>query len=790
MGTGARMHRETSHPSSEKVQGGGFRTTRNASRIGASTVLVVLVLITVALIPMLEQVDSESAGDYWTYTITSEGEVTGSGSAPSSPGKFTAPVKTGPYGRSTDGYSTGDWGFDSKGYGPFGSFYAAFDACHGNKILCHLDPDNLGQSVDGSQLSAYGDHTVNVMWVLPTIYWSVDSDGDLVLSNDPSKGKAYAHTIDGDVHEYLAIGVYEASTATVGSKTILTSTTDSRPTSTLTRTVFREYAGNNVVATEDGTNVTGNAMLWNLYAWQLYRFSVLAVSGGWNSQAVFGNGNVSGGAAQCNTTGGLDASGPYAGTVGNPGSSGNDTYHSSSVKAFIENAWGSLFDFVDGVLVLKNGDQLRMYATQSSQPKDVYSEAGYPTMVGVLPSNAKEGKYATTSTSSGTDPGFWGLPTGTDGSAGSGLCDCIWTDLNGAYNYHPALSTHVLYVGGYSDSDKNIAPRYGLSYMSVLGDVEFSSVSAGGRLTFVYDGDPTLSVQYDHSDLATLLEEHGCDPGCMSGLPEGMKIYGHDRYEKLDDIAAGFTHVGWIIDGKEYPATHVLVKKTDHVAKSVWIESPAVTYDHTRLVEVSGDPDSISGLSIGLTIRGHDGYEQLPSRDGCVHIGWLIEGTGVEVSPTAPFYAYQSHTVVSLWASVPTVIFDHSGLTGIVGFGAEGVSDLESNMTIKGNSCYPKLPDTAGYRHIGWLIEGTDGAIDPTAGLVSQDTHTARSVWKKIPQFIPIFPGEEETEWPIEVVVPDYSEPWLGKNGKSIILIAVVVAIIAELATLCISRKR
>ncbi len=52
---------------------------------------------------------------------------------------------------------------------------------------------------------------------------------------------------------------------------------------------------------------------------------------------------------------------------------------------------------------------------------------------------------------------------------------------------------------------------------------------------------------------------------------------------------------------------------------------------------------------------------------------------------------------------------------------------------------------------------------------------------------IPIIPDDEEA---IEVVVEKDSEPWLDKNGKTILLIAVVVAIITELAVLTISRRR
>ena len=406
--------------------------------------LVAIMMFAVVFAPIAGCEDSEAATDYWTYTVTSDGKVTGSGSGTASPTAAGAVGTTGKY-TSNGGSNVGSWGFDSDGYGPFGSFYAAFDACHGNKILCHLNPNDLKSSMDKtitiSNDSKYDGHIVNIMWVLPTVYWSVDSSGNLVLSNDPSKGTAYAHTIDGDVHEYLGIGVYEASKTNIGGKDVLTSTTGTTPNHSEQRSAFRTYANNNTVATEDGTTVTGHAMLWNLYAWQLYRFSVLIVGGGWNSQGIFGNGDVYGGhyGTSANATGDLDTSGPYAGNVGNFGSSGSATYHSDSVKAFIEDAWGSLYDFVDGVLIYYNNSQVQMYATQSSTPTN--SSSDYTTMIGVLPSSSN---YGSTTTSSSTNPGFWGLPTRTSGSATSGLYDYIYSYTNSS-----SSSPYGLYVGGF-----------------------------------------------------------------------------------------------------------------------------------------------------------------------------------------------------------------------------------------------------------------------------------------------------------------------------------------------------
>ncbi len=766
-----------------------FRKCRGSGRIGMFAVLSVLIMATVAFVPLFGEADSASSSDgYWTYTVTSDGKVTGSGSATAIPTAAGASGTTGIY-TSNDGTHVGSWGFDSDGYGPFGSFYAAFDACHGNRIVCHLDPNNLRLSLDGNieidDSSEYRDsegteHTVNIMWVLPTIYWSVDGSGNLVLSNDPSKGTAYAHTFDGrdEPYEYLGIGVYEASTTGEGEQTKLTSTTNSHPLYSHPRSDFRTYAGRNVVATEDGTTPTGHAMLWNLYAWQLYRFCVLTVGGGWNSEAIFGNGDLYGFhyGSKVNATGDLDGSGPYAGNVGDTGSGGS--HHSDSVKAFIEDAWGSLYDFVDGVLIYYNNNQVQVYATQAKVPSD--SAGDYADMkIGVLPSSS--GCYGPSTSSD--YPAFWGLPSsGAAGSTSSGLFDWIWSDMGSSYS-----SPYGLFVGGDSNGQLQDAPLFGISFMNARMATNASGENLGGRLAFAFDADPAATVvpdvTYNHDDLRALLKESGYSEDLADRLPG--KPEGKETYDCLGEVAE-FRHAGWIVDGKLYPADYPFVKTEDHEARSVWVRLPAVTYDHTGLIELSQDRSSTVGLSNGLGIGGHERYEQLPIRNGYAHVGWRIVTEGgeeVEVGPTDKFVTRQSHKAASLWTEVPTVVFDHSQLTDLVGEDADGVSDLAANMVIQRGSKYPQLPNTAGYRHVGWEIDG--GPVGSTAELVSQETHIAKSIWKKIS--IPIIPDDTDG---IEIIVPDDSGSQLDDDGKAVLLVAIVVAIIAELTVLSISRKR
>ncbi len=189
----------------------------------------------------------------------------------------------------------------------------------------------------------------------------------------------------------------------------------------------------------------------------------------------------------------------------------------------------------------------------------------------------------------------------------------------------------------------------------------------------------------------------------------------------------------------------------------------------------------------GLGIGGNYNYEQLPARNGYAHVGWLIGD--MEVGPTDPFVTKQSHTAVSLWSEIPMVILDHRGLTDIVGEGAEGVSALPSSLVMAGNAGYVQLPDTAGYRHVGWTVGDT--TVGPTAAFLSAQTHTAVSLWEEITDdgFVPIPDGGRWDEAPFIPEQEGSGRGWLG-DSKNILIIAILAAIIAEMAVLAVSRRR
>ena len=406
---------------------------------------------------------SDAAGDdYYSYTITPEGRIVGDYDpiGTSSDGTWT----------SVGNSNSGSWTWDEDGYGPFNSYYAAFDPARDNLMVCHLDPFDLDYSVDHSMdISGLG---YNVMWCLPTVYWLTDSSGNLVLTNDPDAGGvAYAHTIEGEVFSYVGFGVFEASTTTVDGETILTSTSGTTPLVDETRATFRDYANNQLVDA-DGSGDTGYAMVWNFYQWELYKYCALAVMDSWNSQSVAGNGDVyKDGTPYYTIPGELDQSGPYAGNRGSSSSNMQD-----SVKVFIENAWGSVFDFVDGIVI--NG-RSGYYIDQSAVPTDATSGTYVTYIAQSLPGNG----YGSSPCTSHAE--LWGMPTANGGSSSSGTCD---------YNYTSSSSNRVLYVGGYSYYASS-STDYGLSCAAAYNALSYSRASIGGRLAFVFDADPIGSVE-------------------------------------------------------------------------------------------------------------------------------------------------------------------------------------------------------------------------------------------------------------------------------------------------------
>lgn len=390
--------------------------------------------------------------------------------------------------------SPGSWTWDeTTGLGPFNSFYAAFDINNGNAFVSVLNPNDLSKKIDGTTLgSGY-----NIMWVIPTIYWAVDASGNLTLSNDSSKGVAYAHTIDGHTYNYIAIGVYEATSDDNSNPTKLTSETGKMPLVSKTRAQFRTLAD---AYTMDTTTLGADAhsMLWNFYQWELYKYCSLAVMENFNSQNTVGNGHAFG-STYAFQTGSTNTMGPYAGNNGLITDNTTGTsYGSDSVKLFIENAWAGVNEFVDGAVFVGNTG---VYIDTTSVPTDSTTAGTYVTW-NALTMPTSNGFPTNISTTAAT----WGWGTGSSysGTATTGLCDKT-------YPASSSTGNKVLAVGGSSVTAASVSVNYGLSYADAYYDASDSAPYIGSRLALVFDAGPaamggssySYGLVYDPTAMAT-----------------------------------------------------------------------------------------------------------------------------------------------------------------------------------------------------------------------------------------------------------------------------------------------
>lgn len=564
--------------------------TTNRKKVNRITaVFAVFLMLAVLFVPFSSDYDTDATvGEAFTYTISTDGTISGGYThiGSSSTGKYT----------SVNGTNSGSWAFDEDGYGPFNSFYAAFDPAQNNKMIGHLDPDDLTKLVDGTSIAG---ENYNTLWCLPTVYWKT-SGTNLVLTNDPNAGgTAYAHTIEGHTYEYIGIGVYEASKQTVGGQTILTSWTDQEPTINQTRPTFRDQANNQLVNT-DGNGNNGYAMVWNFYQWELYKYCALAVMGGWNSQDIAGNGDVYGG-NYTHPTGDLNQSGPYAGTRG---SISNTSNNKDSVKVFIENAWGGAYDFVDGI-VFSNWNY---YIDTSAVPTDATSGTWIIHPSGTLPTFS--GAYGSNPSSTAQ---IWGMPTATSGSPTTGTCDYIWTNSG----------TYVLQVGGCSGTNTSSAPLYGLSFMDCYSDLSDSGSYIGARLAFVFDADPTLgnTVTYDHNALTDA-------GGNASNLTTSTIVYAGESLQLPDfGIVGDFTHIGWYIGGVFYEPGATYSPTGDITIQSAWL-LPSVTI----IMYVEGNVYATLAVP-----KGSSGVIFTPVDVSGIFTGWFYDPSYQdEYDPVAP----------------------------------------------------------------------------------------------------------------------------------------------------------
>jgi uncharacterized repeat protein (TIGR02543 family) len=392
------------------------------------------------------------------------------------------------------------WDFNKEGIGPFNSFYAAIGTTGDNagKIVFILDPDNLKKRIDGVDLTEAQLSEYNIVWVIPTVYWSVVGNS-LIISDESTQGTAYAHTIydwpeSEKVWDYIGIGVYEASTATVGGNTSLMSQSGMVPANLKTVTEFNSYA----------QNTPGGTILWNYYQWTFTKMATYMVGMGKNSQQIWGDGNTETDVTSPSTSGLGDTVGPYMPLR----SETNTTTYS---KVFIENTWGSLYEFV-GDVVISNRD---LYAGQNAT-KIFFDHTTFMTFLYSLPDTTAGNKEWISGTTKGA--ANWDLPssiTSTDNHADlTKPGDMVWTGLD------TSSKVNSLRVGGNYES----GTKSGVAFVAANRDWDKSFNYVGSRLTYYFDGAFDVTVTQGEHGTTTLGTKTGTEAITTTKYGQGVEV--------------------------------------------------------------------------------------------------------------------------------------------------------------------------------------------------------------------------------------------------------------------------
>lgn len=547
-------------------------------------VAVVVMILVAASVPMATE--SDATDGYYTVTLTASGSdsdtsisVTYNGVAATSISNVT-----------TSGATAGTWTWDTTtGIGPFNSFYVALDASNGNAFVAILNPYDLTETIGGTSISGKG---YNVVWVLPTVYWYTDDLGTLYLTNDPDAGgTAWAHTMDGKTWNYIAYGVYEAT----GTGSTLGSVSGASPTVNYSLQEFCNDASSLTVSL-DGTS-DGLATVWNYYQWSLYKYVALAVMGDWDSQSIAGWGNSSGSSAS--TTGSLDAAGPYAGNT--------LTHTSASVKVFLENAWGSVYEWVSGVA----NPQGTIYIDQSANSVDVISGT-YVTAFGTFSDGDVDG-YGSIQT---TSDQFWGMPTASNGSDSEGTCDYVWYYSSGDDDY-----PSVLFVGG-SWSDSSIG---GLSYADIDVTSDFGDDCIGSRLAFAFDAVPASTDPGEDTQITI-----GSTPASTSvveGYPWTYTV-STNVSDPTVSVTVNGSSVSWIsvsgatitADAPESPGSYTVVVT---VSKSGYLSA---TQTITLTIVDALEFTTVPTVSVNVTVNNGTLSLDATSSEDYHSIAWYVDG--------------------------------------------------------------------------------------------------------------------------------------------------------------------
>ncbi len=618
------------------------KSVRSRTKLFSLMAVSMMVLMAFAVAMPADESDAD-ASSYYKYVINYSGESISSVDVYTSSGGSAT--------RITDAKNS-IWNF-TDGYGPFNSCYAAVKKDTG-AISFHLNPNNLKQKLDGT---TYTTSDYNIVWLVPTVYWSV-SGNSLILSSDSSQGTAYAHTIGGHVYKYIGIGVYEGNTETISSKTCLMSQTGQTPTGNVNIVDFDTYAH----------NTPGNTMLWNFYQWTFTKMATYMVGMGKNTQQIWGDGNSNTGSKS--TTGLADSVGPYMSLR----SQTNTTTYS---KVFIENSWGSVFEWVGDTVFSSKV----LYAGQNASGVTYTATTG-KTAGGTLPSsNWISETYK--------DAAYWDLPKSSTSSSNASN-----TSYPGGYVSSDS-GAHELLVGG-SCYDGTYA---GVACANANYDSACAYSYFGARLAYVFDADPAASspASYDLGTLPSNLQSQ-VTVTKTTGNISGGSVATHD----LGNVG-GYEHVGWKYGTSTYcvpGGTMTGISGTSATLTALWCAP--ITLNNAG---ASNGSTTISATSDSTYSNCKVTLPSYNNTNLWAHTGWTKDGSSYSKGQTVTITYSASNTFTSTWN--PTVNFDHSALSA-KGISTAGLSTTPVAVNSGASYILSQLSAVSGYTHVGWIIPGVN----------------------------------------------------------------------------------
>lgn len=345
------------------------------------------------------------------------------------------------------------------------------------------------------------------------------------------------------------------------------------------------------------------------------------------------------------------------------------------------------------------------------------------------------------------------------------------------------ITHHVIYS---LNGGSGVVPIQG----DVQEDEKFTAASySGTRATFSFGGwndgtttyqpgteitmgedDITLTAVWNpvkHKVTYSLNGGSGEAPS-QTDVQEGQKF----TVSMYSGTKAGYSFGGWSYGGVTYHAGQQITMGGSNITlTAVWDPLPIIIFD------ANGGTCTVTEMRTGTDGK----LSSLPAPTYRYHDfdGWFTSSSGGDHVTEATVFD-RNATVYAHWSAC-TVTYDHGMLVEATG-DPDSVGGLDTGMEISEGATYQKLPDTAGYRHTGWEVDGR--TVGPTASVIIETSHTARSVWTEITTFIIIPDDPIEPEIP---VVIDRTGSERGSDSSSSAVVVATGCVIALLAILVLT---